>query len=220
MPIVETGIEPEVLKDEIFKAVRDAILRGELQPGEKLAEIDLMKSLGVSRAPLRDAFWLLEKQGYVRMIPNKGTFVIELSRDQISEVYAVRGVLEAWAMALAMSRVKPKDIRDLRLQFRRMEQTANEGDLLANFKMDLEFHQKIWELSGNRKLEELLNNICPSLFTYLLIKYQGNPTAMRGGLTHHLGMLNLLESKKDPAEVERLVRATIQQMGVMTAKLI
>ena len=220
MPIVETGIEPEVLKDEIFKAVRDAILRGELQPGEKLAEIDLMKSLGVSRAPLRDAFWLLEKQGYVRMIPNKGTFVIELSRDQISEIYAVRGVLEAWAMALAMSRAKPKDIRELRLQFRRMEQTANEGDLLANFKMDLEFHQKIWELSGNRKLEELLNNVCPSLFTYLLIKYQGNPTAMRGGLTHHLEMLSLLESKKDPAEVESLVRATIQQMGVMTAKLI
>lgn len=220
MPIIETDIQPEVLKDDLFKAIQDAILRGEFLPGQKLAEIDLMKSLGVSRAPLRDAFWLLEKQGYVRMIPNKGTFVIELSRDQISDIYAVRAVLEAWAMALAMPRAKPKDLRELRVQFRRMEQTAEEGDLLSNFKMDLEFHQKIWRLSGNCKLEELLNNVCPSLFTYLLIKYQGNPTAMRGGLPHHLDMLKLLESKRDPAEVEKLVRATILQMGEMTAKLI
>lgn len=220
MPIIESDIEPEILKDRIFVAIRDAILRGELQPGEKLGEIDLLRSLGVSRAPLRDAFWLLEKQGYVRMIPNKGTFVINLSLDQISEVYAIRGVLEAWAVALAMPRAKPKDIRELRLQFRRMEQTANEGDLLSNFKIDLEFHQKIWQLSGNRKLEEVLNNICPSLFTYLLIKYQGNPTAMRGGLTHHLEILALLEGEKDPAECERRVRANIHRLGEITAKFI
>jgi len=220
VPIIEMDIEPEVLKDKIFLAIRDAILRGELQPGEKLVEIDLMQGLEVSRPPLRDAFWLLEKQGYVRMIPNKGTFVIDLSRDQIGEVYAIRGVLEAWAVALAIRRAKPRDLRDLRMQFRRMEQTANEGDLLSNFKSDLEFHQKIWRLSGNAKLEEVLNNICPSLFTYLLIKYQGNPTVMRAGLGHHLDILRLLESKKDPAEVERLVRANIQRLGEMTAKFV
>jgi DNA-binding GntR family transcriptional regulator len=213
-------IEPEVLKDKIFLAIQDAILRGDLQPGEKLVEIDLMKSLEVSRTPLRDAFWLLEKQGYVRMVPNKGTFVIVLSRDQISEIYAIRGVLEAWAVALAMARAKPKDFRELRQQFRRIEQTANEGDLLSNFKIDLEFHQKIWRLSGNTKLEEVLNNICPSLFTYLLIKYQGNPSVMREGVAHHLEILRLLESKKDSAEVEKQVRANILRLGEMTTKFI
>jgi DNA-binding GntR family transcriptional regulator len=220
VPIIETEIEPEVLKDEIFRAIRDTILRGELRPGQKLPEIELMKKLGVSRAPLRDAFWLLEKQGYVRMVPNKGTFVIELSRDQVSDVYSVRAVLEAWAVSLAMPRVKPKDMRELRVLFRRMEQTANDGDLMSNFNLDLEFHKRIWHLSGNRKLEELLNNVCPSLFTYLLIKYQGTPTAMRRGLAHHLEMLKLLESNGDPAEIEGLVRSKIREMGEMTAELI
>jgi DNA-binding GntR family transcriptional regulator len=218
--VIETEIEREALKDRIFIAIRDAILRGQLQPGQKLAEIDLMKSLGVSRAPLRDSFWLLEKQGYVRMIPNRGTFVVRLSLQEVSDVYATRAVLEAWAVALAIQRVRHRDLRELHVLFRGMERTASKGDLLANFKVDLEFHRKIWRLSGNQKLEEVLNNICPSLFTYLLIRYQGNPSAMRGGLAGHLEILRLLESGKDAATVERLVRASIDSLAQATMKLI
>jgi DNA-binding GntR family transcriptional regulator len=220
VPIIDTEIQPEVLKDKVSVAIRDAILRGELAPGEKLVELDLMKSLGVSRAPLRDAFWLLEKQGYVRLIPHKGTFVVRLSLQEVHDIYAMRGVLEAWAVALAMPRVRSKDLRQLRRQFRDMERTASEGDLTSNFKVDLEFHQTIWRLSGNHKLEEVLNNLCPSLFTYLLIRYQGNPAVMRRGLDHHLEILRLLESKNDPAAVERLVRANIKGLAQVTAQLI
>lgn len=220
MPIIEAEVEPEVLKDKIFAAIRNAILRGELQPGQKLVELDLIRSLGVSRAPMRDSFWLLEKQGYVRMIPNRGTFVVKFSLQEVSEVYATRAVLEAWAVALATQRVRPKDLRELRVLFRAMERTATDGDLLANFKVDLEFHQKIWQLSGNHKLEEVLNNVCPSLFTYLLIRYQGNPSAMRAGLAGHLEILRLLESGQDSATVERLVRASINSLAQATMKLI
>jgi DNA-binding GntR family transcriptional regulator len=220
VPIIEAEVEPEVLKDKIFAAIRNAILRGELRPGQKLVELDLIRSLGISRAPLRDSFWLLEKQGYVRMIPNKGTFVVKFSLQEVSEVYATRAVLEAWAVALAMETVRPKDLRELRVLFRGMERTAMQGDLVANFKVDLEFHQKIWQLSGNHKLEEILNNVCPSLFTYLLIRYQGNPSAMRGGLASHAEILQFLESRKDSATVERLVRASINSLAQATLKLI
>jgi DNA-binding GntR family transcriptional regulator len=220
VPIIEAEVEPEVLKDKIFAAIRNAILRGELRPGQKLVELDLIKSLGVSRAPLRDSFWLLEKQGYVRMIPNRGTFVVKFSLQEVSDVYATRAVLEAWAVALAMQRVRPKDLKELRVLFRGMERTATQGDLLANFKVDLEFHQKIWQLSGNHKLVEILNNVCPSLFTYLLIRYQGNPSAMRGGLSGHAEILRFLESGKDSATVEGLVRASINSLAQTTMKLI
>jgi DNA-binding GntR family transcriptional regulator len=220
VPIIATEIEPEILKDKIFAAIRDAILRGELKPGQKLVEIDLIKSLRVSKAPLRDSLWLLEKQGYVRMIPNRGAFVVDFSLQEVRDVYATRAVLEAWAVALAGERLHPKDLRELRQLFRAMQRTASAGDLMLNFHVDLEFHRTIWRLSGNRKLEEILNNICPSLFTYLSIRYQGNPSAMRRGIAGHQQILNLLESRKNPATIERMVRASINSLAQITASLI
>jgi len=220
MPILEMEIEPEGLKDKISDAIRDAILRGDLQPGEKLVELELMKTLNVSRAPLRDAFWLLEKQGYVRMVPHKGTSVIDLSLEEVKDIYAIRAVLEGWAVALASQRAQSKDLRELRRIYREMERTANNGDLIANFKVDLEFHQTVWQLSGNHKVEDILNNICPSLFSYLLIRYQGSPSVMLAGLQHHLYLIELIASKKDASGIEREVRATIGELAQTTEKFI
>src|ERR1043165_3792317 len=220
MPILEMEIEPEGLKDKISDAIRDAILRGDLRPGEKLVELELMKTLGVSRAPLRDAFWLLEKQGYVRMVPHKGTSVIDLSLEEVKDIYAIRAVLEAWVVALAKKRAQSKDLRELRRIYREMDRTARNGDLIANFRVDLEFHQTLWQLSGNRKLEDILNNICPSLFSYLLIRYQGSPSVMLAGLQHHLYLIELIASNKDAAPIEREVRMTIGELAQTTEKFI
>jgi DNA-binding GntR family transcriptional regulator len=220
MPILEMEIEPEGLKDKISDAIRDAILRGDLRPGEKLVELELMKTLGVSRAPLRDAFWLLEKQGYVRMVPHKGTSVIDLSLEEVKDIYAIRAVLEAWVVALAKKRAQSKDLRELRRIYREMDRTARNGDLIANFRVDLEFHQTLWQLSGNRKLEDILNNICPSLFSYLLIRYQGSPSVMLAGLQHHLYLIELIASNKDAASIEREVRMTIGELAQTTEKFI
>ena len=69
MPILnDSRVKAEVLKDKIFVLVRDSILHGNLRPGERLIESQLIRDLGVSRAPIRDAFWALEKQGYVKTL--------------------------------------------------------------------------------------------------------------------------------------------------------
>ena len=221
MPILlSSKVQPEVLKDKVFLAIRDAILAGDLRPGERLIEGHLIRQLGVSRAPLRDALWALEKQGYVRMTPHRGTFVIELSSEDVQNVYDVRKVLESWAVREARNRARPEDHAELRQLFSSMQQTARDGDLMANFKIDLMFHQKIWSLSGNQKVEEILSNVCPSLFTYLLIRYQSSPSFMSAGLASHGEILHLLECDLPPAEIEARARAALDTVGTITEDLL
>ena len=219
MPILnDSRVKAEVLKDKIFVLVRDSILHGNLRPGERLIESQLIRDLGVSRAPIRDAFWALEKQGYVKMTPHKGTFVIELSFQEVEEIYDARCVLESWAARQAKQNAQPQDLKELRQLYRAMERFAKQGDLLSTFNTDMRFHQKIWNLSGNHKIEQILNNICPALLTYIHIKVRSDPFGMQEGLGQHKEILSLLEGDKEPAEVERLVRAAIGSLGVMNRK--
>lgn len=221
MPLLSSSkVQPEVLKDKVFLAIRDAILAGEIRPGERLIEGHLIRQLGVSRAPLRDAFWALEKQGYIRMTPHRGTFVIQLSSEEVQNIYDVRKVLESFAMREARSRARAEDLAELREIFDWMQKTARDGDLMANFKVDLQFHQKIWSLSGNQKVEEILTNVCPSLFTYLLIRYQSSPSFMSEGLSSHEEILHLLECDLPPAEVEARARVALDRVGEITEDLL
>lgn len=221
MPLFENSrIQPEVLKDKVVETLRDAILAGDLRSGERLIEGHLIKQLGVSRAPLRDALWQLEKQGYVRMVPHKGTYVISLSVQEIEEIYDVRAVLEGHAAGLAKQRIRPQDVKELRKFLKARQNALSQGDLPAIFNNDLMFHQYIWTLSGNRKLEKVLQNICPGLFTYLLVKYQSHTSYMEKGLSTHEEIVSLLESDKSPEEVERLVRLHISDLSKVSTRLL
>ena len=81
------------LRDVVFNTLRQAILTGELKPGERLMELHLAKRLGVSRTPIREAIRMLELEGLVTMIPRKGAEVSRISRQDISDVLEVRGSL-------------------------------------------------------------------------------------------------------------------------------
>ena len=85
------------LRDIVFEALREAILSGSLAPGERLMEIQLAEDMGVSRTPVREAIRKLELEGFVVMIPRKGTYVAGLSMKQMSEVFEVRAALEELA---------------------------------------------------------------------------------------------------------------------------
>ena len=86
------------LRDVVFNTLRQAILRGELQPGERLMEIQLAQRLGVSRTPVREAIRKLELEGLVLMIPRRGAEVAEITRQDLEDVLEVRAALEELAV--------------------------------------------------------------------------------------------------------------------------
>lgn len=101
------------LRDVVFNTLRQAILKGELEPGERLMEIQLAERLGVSRTPIREAIRKLELEGLVLMIPRKGAEVAEISEKSLREVLEVRRSLEELAIELACQRITPEELTDL-----------------------------------------------------------------------------------------------------------
>ena len=102
------------LRDVVFNTLRQAILRGELKPGERLMEIQLANKLGVSRTPIREAIRKLELEGLVLMIPRKGAEVAEITEKNLRDVLEVRCALEELAVQLACDLIDKQGIQDLR----------------------------------------------------------------------------------------------------------
>ena len=99
------------LRDVVFNTLRQAILKGEMEPGERLMEIQLAQKLGVSRTPIREAIRKLELEGLVVMIPRKGAEVAHITEKDMRDVLEVRSTLEELAVELACKHVTPERVQ-------------------------------------------------------------------------------------------------------------
>lgn len=117
------------LRDVVFNTLRQAILRGELKPGERLMEIQLANKLGVSRTPIREAIRKLELEGLVLMIPRKGAEVAEITEKNLRDVLEVRCALEELAVQLACDRMDEEGVHELRAAAETFESILNSDDI-------------------------------------------------------------------------------------------
>ena len=122
------------LRDVVFNTLRRAILKGELEPGERLMEIALANKLGVSRTPIREAIRKLELEGLVVMIPRKGAEVARITEKDLRDVLEVRTSLEKLAIELACDRITEDDIHDLKLACKNFEENARLIQILNNLR--------------------------------------------------------------------------------------
>ncbi len=156
------------LRDVVFHTLRQAILKGEMEPGERLMEIQLAKKLGVSRTPIREAIRKLELEGLVIMIPRKGAEVAGITEKNLRDVLEVRRSLEELAIELAVQRMTEDDIRKLdeaRIEFRESLRT---NDVIRIAGADEKFHDVIYNGTYNDKLVQLLNNLRDQIYRYRL----------------------------------------------------
>jgi DNA-binding GntR family transcriptional regulator len=166
------AIEPISLKDQVLNAIRDAILRGNLSPRERITETRLSKQMRVGQNVVREALQELEFQGFVERVPNKGTSVTNFSREDTRQIYELRMELEGFAAQLARERGRPdaEDVTQLEQALRGMQAGADAGDFWHFSRSDLEFHQIIWRMSENRYVEKALRTVAAPQFSYVLIR--------------------------------------------------
>jgi len=164
-------IEKEVLRDKICDVLRQWILEGKLKPGERIVELTLAKELNVSRAPLREALWLLERQGLVQIRAHHGACVTQLSEQDIREIFEIRELLETHAAKKIRTLVSDGAVRSvLRTSLADLEAACRARDIHLFSAADLRFHQTLWELSANRHLQTVLNDMSTRFFGYELIR--------------------------------------------------
>ena len=151
------------LSTEVASVIRREILAGRLKAGEHLVESSFAATLGVSRAPVREALKLLRAEGLVGEEPNRGARVISLTEVDVREIYDLRAGLEARAARLLARAHRAEDAAALRHLVEDIVQAAAEDDARATYAADLVFHTTLLELTGNRRLLESFSRSVPVL---------------------------------------------------------
>ena len=154
------------LRDVVFNTLRQAILKGELKPGERLMEIALAERLGVSRTPIREAMRKLELEGLVVMIPRRGAQVANITEKDLNDVLEVRITLENMAIEKACANMTDKDVRKLELAAQDFQKSTAEGDLVKLAEADVNFHEAIYRAADNKRLMQVLNNLREQIYRY------------------------------------------------------
>jgi len=153
------GSHRKVFREEIRRAIREAIFSGELKPGDRIIETFWAKELNVSQGPVREAIRDLEAMGLVETVPFKGSRVRLMSEKDIQDNYSVRICLESKSIRDAISKLSDKELADLTAQLRdvlqEMDQHAKHGDLRAFSDCDAVFHRTIINATGNQVLLKL-----------------------------------------------------------------
>ena len=154
------------LRDVVFKTLRQAILMGELKPGQRLMEIQLANELGVSRTPIREAMRKLELEGLVIMIPRKGAQVAKINQKGLNDVLEVRCSLEQLAVELACERITNHELEQLKSALDDFNEAVESKDLPLIAEKDVIFHDIIYASTKNERLIVILSNLREQLYRY------------------------------------------------------
>lgn len=154
------------LRDVVFHTLREAILKGELKPGERLMELQLASKLGVSRTPIREAIRMLEQEGLAVTVPRKGAEVARMTEKDMEDVLLIREALDELAAALACEEMTKEELEELKNTSMEFEAYTKTGEVKCIAEADVKFHDIIYTATRNPKLISILNNLREQLYRY------------------------------------------------------
>jgi DNA-binding GntR family transcriptional regulator len=191
-------------RDQAAEALREAILGGEIIPGERIVESRIARQLGISQAPVREAMALLERQGLVVRIHNRGTFVSRLHGRELRELFTLRAVLDAFSARLAAERATEAEVERLRAMLAVMRDAEVANDIAKLTEVHLQLHEAIYRMSGHELLVQIFDQIHPRMA--LALTFAENLFSAEGHETDcHVPLVDAL-ADHDPDAAERIAK--------------
>ena len=155
-----TRIQRRRATDEVYDAMRQAILTHVFKPGQRLQVEEISQKLGVSLTPVRHALQQLATEGLIEIHPRSGTYVTDVSPEEIEETFEIRCALECLAAERAISRIQPADVDRLRELLKELSKPVNDEDSLKEHeRANFELHQILINSSGSRRIAELYDSL-------------------------------------------------------------
>jgi DNA-binding GntR family transcriptional regulator len=182
------------LREVIFNTLREAIIIGELKPGERLMEVQLAEKMGVSRTPVREAIRKLELEGLVDMMARRGAQVADLSVKDIMDVLEVRATLDGLATALSSTRITQDEIKELKHVNSQFISFVEKENLQGTIKKDVEFHDIIYRSSRNEKLIQIASNLREQVQRFRVI-YLKDFSSTKDIIKEHNDIFEAIQSK-------------------------
>lgn len=217
LPREESSFERLSAKQRVYETVKDWIIEGQFQPGEKVSDIEIADYFKVSRTPVREALQLLEAQKLVVSYPGKATLVTELETDNIEKWYLPMAMLQQLAVSIAVEKVTPGDIRSLRkLAEDFAESVKEQSKPMPILKADKAFHSYILEMAGN----EYITDFCNVLWIHIQRLEYGffRDTPMEESMDEHEKLIQALEMK-DGYSASLLAKAHWDRTALMLKEL-
>lgn len=208
------------LREVVFLTLRKSILKGELQPGERLMEIQLANKLGVSRTPIREAIRMLEHEGLVVMKPRRGAQVAKITVQELDDVLEVRKSLEMLAIEKACERMTEEDMQAMRDAAKEFEYVVEdkENDVTALAEADVEFHDTIYRGTGNRRLIQILGNLREQMYRFR-IEYLKDQDIRESLIEEHKEIMKAVENRDIPNAVRMIEEHIDKQQKVIKASI-
>jgi DNA-binding GntR family transcriptional regulator len=186
-------IATTTLSDRVYHAVRARILDGQLGPGEFIRETDLNAAMGVSRTPVREALGRLASEGFLERIPHRGFRVPEEPVSGLLDLYPVVAALDLLAGRLALPRLSPDDVGQLKSINARLREARDQADVRLLIELNHQFHRIFGERSGNRRLADLLDDLRSQL-TRLEIWYYSDSEQTQRSIQEHDSIIQAIEA--------------------------
>jgi DNA-binding GntR family transcriptional regulator len=203
------GMAPErkSLGQHVFENLKQAIIRGEMAPGDRLVESRLADALDISRTPVREAIHKLEREGLVRKLPKGGFTVVNLTREEVEETFGIRCVLESYAARLAAANYREEELLPLEEKIQEFQQCLDKGLLEDLPRINTQFHNLFYSLSKSPRLIKMINDLTDQIFRFrkILLKME---TWAETSNRDHLKMLEAIR-KRDLDQVEKVVKEHI-----------
>lgn len=191
------------LTDEIADVVRERILKGEYEIGEKIKENQIATELKVSRTPIREAFKLLENEGLIDYVPNRGCFAKGFTKQDVNDIYAVREALEELAVRWSVARITEAELLALEEQVDLMEFYTKKKDKKRVLELNTSFHEVIYASARSRFLAQVLRSYKEYIEkTRKSIFYE--QSYLEGILSEHRAIFEAIKERDEEKAVEAI----------------
>ncbi|MEX3933885.1 GntR family transcriptional regulator [Paraburkholderia phymatum] len=195
------------LRDQAYAMLRQAIADADIYASREEIRLDervLSETLGVSRTPVREAMTLLEQEGFLRMVPRRGIYIVRKSKREIVEMVQMWAALESMAARLATLHATDEEIARLRHMFDQFRDSTPAEHIAEYSDANIAFHQAIVELSKSQIILDTIKNIFIHVRAIRRLTISQSDRASRS-IVDHLRIVEALE-KRDTELAERLVR--------------
>lgn len=206
-------VERQTLTEQIYNSLKQAIVSGDLRPGQRLKELQVAQSLGASRTPVREALSKLKQDGFVKPLNSGGVTVVELSEHDVMEIFGLSKVLECYAARLAAEHVTPKQIERLEALCDHAEECI-EADEERLSGWNRRFHMLLIEVSGQKRLLHLITNLRLAMQPYRVLGLK-SVGLRRSSVQDHRRMIEALRAG-DGERLSQMMNAHLQAAQAIT----